>query len=249
MSEATITAKAKLIPRDFGETFVARITGDGDTSRFHLPMMNIDSDALVVYLEGPPVTVLSEGVAGSLNADEYSLDARTGIVTLWQDLAADEVLVAEGTGGLTTIPPDLTDFVSIAFDLHTQNRTPAVTIDDLDPVEEYLVAMLAVREALWAQISEAAQEVDVGTPEGMHIPNGQRYQQLMGLLDRIDGHYRDMAAQLNVGLYRIEMFNLRRVSRTTGRLVPLYVSRELEDNTPPVRVYPPIDTGGPLESP
>jgi hypothetical protein len=47
---------------------------------------------------------------------------------------------------------------------------------------------------------------------------------------------------LNVGLHRIEVSTLRRESRTTGRLVPLYVPREFDDYSWPERILPPIDS-------
>jgi hypothetical protein len=48
---------------------------------------------------------------------------------------------------------------------------------------------------------------------------------------------------LGVGLYAIEVTNLRRVSRTTGRLVPLFREREYDDYTLPERILPPIGPG------
>jgi hypothetical protein len=49
---------------------------------------------------------------------------------------------------------------------------------------------------------------------------------------------------MNIGRYKIEMLTLRRVSKTTGRYVPIYIDREFDDWTIyPVRVFPPIDDG------
>ena len=45
----------------------------------------------------------------------------------------------------------------------------------------------------------------------------------------------------DVGLKKIEQFNLRRQARLTGRLVPMYRSREVDSTMRPVRVRPPID--------
>jgi hypothetical protein len=246
MSLATITAKAQLIPRDYGEEFQVRVTGDGTTSRYDLPKSNVE--LVSVYIEGTPPVVL-DAAAFPPGTGKYYLDARQGVITLGTPLPNAKVLVAEGTGSLATIPADIAEFVETAFLLHTRNRVPPADMDALDPMEEYLIATLAVREALWAQLMEAAQEVDVNTPEGMHIPAGQRYQQLLGLIERLELRYRELSAMLGLGMYAIEMFTLRRVSRTTNRLVPIYVPQEFDDHTPPVRVLPPINPGGPVAPP
>jgi hypothetical protein len=47
---------------------------------------------------------------------------------------------------------------------------------------------------------------------------------------------------LNVGPYRMEVGDLRRVSQTTGRLVPLFKARDYDDHRYPVRKLPPIDS-------
>lgn len=233
-----------MVPRDFGESFSARVTGDGATSRYTLPRDNIDGATVSVYIDGSPVTVLNPGTPGSLQVNEYVLDERLGVVTLWDDLPLNSVLVVEGTAFTVVLPTDMSSYVDTAFNLHVIGLQPVPTIDDLNPVEEYLVAMLAVVELLWALATEASGEIDILTPEGVNIPVSQRFAQYVTLIERIQGHYKELAASLNVGPYRIQMFSLRRVSRTTGRLVPIYVPQEFDDRTyPPTRVLPPIDSG------
>lgn len=73
------------------------------------------------------------------------------------------------------------------------------------------------------------------------MPRSQRYHQVMAHIAALQQRYQTLSQQMNVGLYRIEMANLRRVSRTTGRLVPLYTEREYDDHTLPTRILPPID--------
>ena len=63
------------------------------------------------------------------------------------------------------------------------------------------------------------------------------------LLQYWTAEYEKKARALNIGLDRIEVFNLRRTSRTTNRLVPVQKSRELGDYGPIERVYSPIDDG------
>ena len=69
------------------------------------------------------------------------------------------------------------------------------------------------------------------------IPRSQRYQQLTDMIAKRWEQYRTLCAQLNIGLWRIEMGNLRRTSRTTNKLVPIYMPQEIDDSRRPERVY------------
>lgn len=241
MSLATITAKLRGIPRDFGETFNASYSGDGVSTQFDLPRDNIDLATVVAKIGA---TTLTPGTLGSLTANQFYLDPRLGVIYLWAPLASGSTLTVSGMAYLNWMPADLDSYLGIAFELHIRGRTPAPTYDTLPPVEEYLVALLAAIESLWALATEASQEIDVLTPEGVNIPRSQRFAQIMALIERLMAHYKELAAALNVGPFAIRVLTLRRVSRTTGRLVPIYVEREFDDRTyPPVRVLPPIDNG------
>jgi len=55
--------------------------------------------------------------------------------------------------------------------------------------------------------------------------------------------YNKRAQALNIGLERLEVVNLRRVSRTTNRLVPLFKPREVGDYGPIERIFTDIDDG------
>jgi hypothetical protein len=61
-------------------------------------------------------------------------------------------------------------------------------------------------------------------------------------LDLVQGRYEELCHQLGVGLDRIEMLDLRRVSRQTGRLIPLFVEKEYDDYSLPKRKIPAIDS-------
>jgi hypothetical protein len=66
---------------------------------------------------------------------------------------------------------------------------------------------------------------------------------VQGLLAQWEAEYKRHATALNIGFDRLEVFNLRRVSRNTNRLVPLYKSKELGDFSPMERLWPEIDSG------
>jgi len=61
--------------------------------------------------------------------------------------------------------------------------------------------------------------------------------QIDGMTDR----YNQLCAMMNIGLNAIEMSKIRRVSKTTNRLVPIFEDREYDDYELPRRQLPPID--------
>lgn len=248
MSQATITALARSILGDQGEPFSSQAIGDGLAQRFELPRENIDPGGLTVFIRHTNGTM---SPALTLNTD-FTLDSRSGVVTLLTGpLSEGDILLVTGTAYEDFGPTDMDLWVTTAFGLHTHNRFPPVVMASpatgqivLPQVEEYLVALLAVIEALWAAATDAAKDIDVSTPEGVSIPRSQRYAQLLNQINNLEAEYQRHAQLLNVGLHAIDNFTLRRVSRTTNRLVPIYVPQEFDDRTyPPVRVYPPINQG------
>jgi hypothetical protein len=244
MSTATITTQARLILGDTGEPFQAEVEVDGTTARFELPVDMIDDAGLVVLtVDGVTVTTLLPGTG-------YTMDYRNGIINLAVVPNAGAKVIVIGSHYATFAPDDFTIFLGSAVAKHTAGVTPAPETDPapgglgFPPIEERLISYLTVIEALWAMATDAAQDVDIITPDGVSIPRSQRYAQIMQLIQYWQAQYDELAAALNVGIHRIEMFNLRRVSRTTNRLVPLYRAREYDDHSPPQRVLTPIDVGG-----
>jgi hypothetical protein len=63
----------------------------------------------------------------------------------------------------------------------------------------------------------------------------------MAQIDAVDARYREYCQQLNVGFYRVEVTDLRRISLTTSRFTPIYIEREFDDYTLPQRRLPVID--------
>jgi hypothetical protein len=76
------------------------------------------------------------------------------------------------------------------------------------------------------------------TSESIHIPASQRFRMVQSLLAYWSNQYETQARSLNIGVDRIEIFNLRRVSRTTNRYVPMFKARELGDYGPTERIFP-----------
>lgn len=120
-------------------------------------------------------------------------------------------------------------------------RETAKSLQNLPAIEEPLVEMLSTINAFWALANDAASDSNVQTAEGTVIDRTTRYRQIMEQIAALTARYQDYCGQLNVGLYRTEVLQLRRTSRTTGRLVPLFKSREYDDHRWPQRLIPPVD--------
>jgi hypothetical protein len=252
-SQATLDWFYRLL-QDKADSFVAQVTGDGTTSRFDLPVERVDSNTFQAYNPGPPVVFI--------NPTAYTLESKSGVLTLGTPLALNAVLGVTGYFYRYFTPDEADAFINMAFLMHTAGevktiRTVSTTTgfttyaatpvdwSTIQPVEYYLVAMLAVIEALWALANDVSTDIDISTPEGVSIPRTQRYQQITAQIERLNMEYERLCVLMGVGLYRIQMFNLRRVSRSTNRLIPEYVEREFDDYTyPPQRIYPTIDPTG-----
>jgi hypothetical protein len=221
---------------DHARGFEAKVEGDGVTTRFLLPVEYVDAARTRAFLASASTTLLP-----------FAIDERDGAITMAAPPPNGSTLVIQGVHYEEFLNEDLDTFIGTAFTQHIHEREDEygqpLTYADLPPVEEYLVVLLAQIEALWAMAVDAANEIDIRSPDGVMIPNGQRYQQIMGLIAMLKAKYDELANALGVGLFRIRMYNLRRVSRTTGRLVPVYRSREFDEVGPPERIFPPIDSG------
>jgi len=119
-------------------------------------------------------------------------------------------------------------------------RYDPITWENLPPIERYPVSLLAAQMAVWNLMMDAATDIDINSSETF-VPRTQRFRQLMALQGELQDRYKDICAQLNIGLYRIEVLRLRRVSRFTNRLVPVFKDREYDDAALPQRILPPID--------
>lgn len=250
---ADIIKRVRLELGDQPEPFRQTYRGTGSQDEFDLPSARVSETDLHVFTTDPTTLVNVDLVLDT----DFTLDAENGVIRLSAALDKDVLLTAEGVAfGLFT-DEELSGFITDAVSQHTSGRTQttryrdangfirydrvAQDLDNLPPEEDFLVALLATTEALWALSTDASTDIDITTSEGTHIPRSQRYAQLRTQIDVLTDKYKTLAAMLNVGLYRIEVSNLRRVSRANNRLVAVYEDREFDENTPPVRILPEID--------
>ncbi|MFD6934645.1 hypothetical protein ACFWAP_00620 [Streptomyces goshikiensis] len=253
MAELTkILSRVRSELGDFGAAFRDVLFGTGELSDYDLSTVNVTLQR---------VSLLKDGAITDLTADlDYRLDPREGRLTLlgsYAPLPLGQVLMVDGAASGMFTDEELTGHIRDAELQHCHNRTQTVRyrsangfiryadeplrLENLPDVEELPLILLAVINALWAVSTDASSDVDISTGEGTHIDRGQRYTQILHQISVLTDRYEELCRQLNVGLFRIEMATLRRVSLTTGRYPPIYVDREFDDNSYPQRVLPQID--------
>lgn len=258
-TEADLISRVRQEIGDQSEPFRQTYRGTGFQTQFDLPSERVSTTGLSVFTTDAVTDPTAPPVNANLVLDtDYTLDADNGIIQLVQPLTKDWMLTAQGVAFGMFTDDELAQYVRDAVLQHTsgdesqvtryrdaygfiQYSVVATTLANLPGVEELPVAMLAAINALWTLLIDASTDIDVTTAEGTHIPRTQRFSQLEQLIAALTDRYKSLCSLLGVGLYRIEVSNLRRVSRQTGRLVPLYVEREYDDNSLPVRIVAPID--------
>ena len=225
---------ARTYLRDFPKFFQTAFTPSGRTVELGKP--NIDAASLWVgYV--PSNNAASVAVIPSTG---YALDDRNGLLRLAAIPDGSPVMV-EGYYYEWLLPSDLSFYADMAIDLNTFNLH--LSLEDMAPAVVDVVAIHALIQALWGLLSEYSRDIDVITSESVHIIASQRYRMVSALLEQWTAEYNKRAQALNIGLDRLEVLNLRRVSKTTNRLVPLYKEREVEDYGPIERLWPAIDPG------
>ena len=210
-------------------TFIA--VGDNVTKDYTLEVKPVDPATLQVTVNGTPL----------LTPSGYTLEKEAGVVHLAVAPTAGSVVSIAGLRYRYFTDDDITTFINTAATQHTYNRTDSfgslVTLGSIQAVEEYPLAILATIEALWVLATDSAFDINITAPDGVMIPRAQRYQQLTSIIQQRWEQYKQLCSQLNIGLWRIEMGTLRRVSRKTNKLVPVYVPQEIDDARRPERIY------------
>lgn len=221
-------------PRQFTKTFV----GDGVHKDFILGVKPIDTSTLLVTVNGTPIAQ----PAG------YTIESRFGVVHFVNPPANATSISVVGNAFRYFSDEEITNFVNIAVEQHTFNRTDGfgrqMTVALLPAVEEYPLTILSTVEALYALATDAAFDINIFAPDGVTIPRSERYHQLIGLIGQRMDQYKMLCAALNIGLGRIEVGHLRRISRTTNKLIPIYIPQEIDDSRRPERVYIATDLTG-----
>lgn len=223
---------------DLPKEFSVPLVGTGSEKHFNLKVKPIDPVTLTVTVNGVPVPTPTG----------YTLEKDHGIIHFVNPPASNAVILAEGIHYRYFSDSDLEAFINTAVGQHIHNRSSsmgtAVTIANLPPVEDYPLVILAIIEALWALATDASFDINIFAPDGVTIPRSERFHQLSNMIQQRWDQYKNLSSALNIGLWRIEIGTLRRTSRITNKLVPVYVPQEIDDSRRPERVYTPIDVMG-----
>lgn len=234
-TQAEVINVARNYLRDFPKFFQLSFDAAGRTYALGKP--NIDPASLWV-------AYLPNGVGASvttLTASNYSLDGRNGIIRLPAPLVNASQFMVEGYYYEWLTQADLEFYSEMSISVNTHNLNTA--LEDMAPAVVKVIGIHTIVQALWGLLSEYSRDIDVITSESVHIIASQRYRMVSELLEMWTNEYNTMASALNIGLNRIEMVTLRRISKTTNRYVPIYKGREVGDYAPIERLWPTIDDG------
>lgn len=233
-----LVSRVRMELGDLAKEFTVSMVGTGSKKDFDLKVKPVDPLTLAVTVNGTPVA----------NPTGYTLEKDHGVIHFVNAPTQNAVIVAEGTHYRYFSDSDLETFVNTAVGQHIYNRSnnmgTATTLANLPPVEDYPLVILSVIEALWALATDAAFDINILAPDGVTIPRDQRFSQLTTMIQQRWDQYKQLSSALNIGLWRIEIGTLRRTSRITNKLVPVYVPQEIDDSRRPERVYTPIDVMG-----
>ena len=212
---------------DIGKSFVYQTIADGITNRYLIPYSPLDGANLIIHVDGVDVSTAA------------LIEEETGYLTLDVLPNVGDSIIVAGSYYRYFTNNEICNFVTDAFNQHTANHADAygrgVTLLSLPGVEEYPVVVYAATLALYTLATDASFDIDITAPDGVTIPRSERYRQLMQMIDVRKNQYKELCSQLGIGLYRIDVFSLRRVSKTTDRYVPIYLPQEVDDRSMPQR--------------
>jgi hypothetical protein len=247
-----IRNRARMEIGDRNTPFQTSAQADGYSTIYSMPKGALQSVTVTQMLKDGTRTILVGGT-------DYNVDFTNATVNFTIPSPDDATLTFSGQQYSFFSDADLDLFVRSAALKHTHSAEALAryidaygfrkyfytdaTVDTIPPVEHSVLALLVAIEALEVIKSDLAFDIDISTAEGTSIPRTQRFRNVDSLIASKQMRYDDLCAKLGVGLGRIEVFTFRRVSRTTGKLVPVWIPREYDErglgvNTP-LRVLTP----------
>lgn len=226
---------------DFGKSFVHQFVADGITNRYLVPYSPLDGINLIITLNGTDVS------------NTVEVEEGTGYIVFDTVPPENATVVVAGNYFRYFTTAEVQEFVNTAYRQHSANHTDAygrsMALKNLPIVEEYPVVVYASTLALYTLATDASFDIDITAPDGVMIPRSERYRQLMQMIEVRKQQYRELCSQLGIGLYAIDVFTLRRISKATNRYVPVYAPMEVDDVSMPVRIYLPKPTYGSVPTP
>lgn len=221
---------------DIGRSFVYQFVADGTTNRFLVPYSPLDGIHLAINLEGEDVSA------------EVEVEEATGHIVFDTTPDAGDVVIVAGNYFKYFTETEICQYVNDAFEQHTTFHTDSygrtLSVATLPTVEEYPVIIYASTLAMYTLATDASFDIDITAPDGVMIPRSERYRQLMQMIEVRKNQYKELCSQLGIGLYKIDVFSLRRISKTTNEYVPIYEPQEIDNKSYKTRVRLPIPTYG-----
>jgi hypothetical protein len=221
---------------DMGKTFVTQFVADGTTNRFKLHYSPLDATTVVVTAGGTDISSTSsvEEASGVLVTDTVPTDGT--------EMTVSGIYYRYFTGA------ELTQIVNNALASHSAKHVDslgrAITVETLPLIEEYPVAVYATSLALYTLATDSSFDIDIQAPDGINIPRSERYRQLMEMVNVRKAQYQELCVNLGIGMFSIDVFTFRRVSKATGRYVPVYKPQEVDDRSYPQRSHIELPTYG-----
>jgi hypothetical protein len=221
---------------DIGRSFVYQFVADGTTNRFLVPYSPLDGVNLAINQDGDDVSA------------DVEVEEATGHIVFDTTPAAGDVVIVAGNYFKYFTETEVSQYISDAFAQHTTFHTDSygrtISMATLPTVEEYPVIIHASTLALYTLATDASFDIDIQAPDGVMIPRSERYRQLMQMIEVRKNQYKELCSQLSIGLYKIDVFSLRRISKTTNEYVPMFEPQEIDNKSPKTRVRLPIPTYG-----
>ena len=230
---ASLVSRTRIELGDVGKSFVWTATADGITNRYNMHYSPLSASDVVVMQNNVDVS------------NSVAVEESTGVL-LWDTIPAEGALLsASGTFYRYFTQSELESIVSVALEQHSERHVDElgrkISIDNLPVMDEYPVVVWATSLALYTLATDAAFDIDIQAPDGVSIPRSERYRQLMEMIQTRKDQYRELCAHLGIGMFTVDIFNLNRISKATGRLIPAYVPQQVDDRSYPLRV----DTSAP----
>ena len=233
---SSLVNKVRVELGDLGKSFVTQFVADGTTNRFKLHYSPLDGTGVIVFKNGVEIS------------NDCSVEESTGVLVTDELPDDGDEFTVSGNYYRYFTQSEMESLVQDAVLQHSSKHPDSVgrnvTLANLPQLEEYPVAIYAVTLALYTLATDAAFDIDVQAPDGVTIPRAERYRQLMEMIQARKDQYRELCTHLGIGLYSIDVFSLRRISKATGRYIPVYKPQEVDDRSYPQRVDVPAPTYG-----
>lgn len=241
---ATVSSLADRVRVELGDiakSFVEQFMADGTTNRFELNYAPLD---------GEGVRVLKDGIDIS---DQCSVEESTGTLVIDEVPADGQTILVNGIYYRYFTAQEMYQIVNTAVLQHSASRTDSMgrklTVDTLPAIEEHPVVIYATSLALYTLATDASFDINIFAPDGVTIPRSERYRQLMEMVEARKQQYKELCMLLGIGLYSIEVFTVRKISKRTNRYVPIYKPQEVDDRSYPQRVDIPLPSYGDKPTP